>query len=371
MKWPPSHKEKNSHGRDASVSRLFFCADNWPLTAGTGRVSFLLMAAKTTGRYTLGIDVGGTKILAGLFDQSLKLKAKWKIKTKADRGGDAVIDRIVRAARELVEDQGLRMTHVRAIGLGVPGVVIKGRVFNAYNLHWDEVAIQSILRRRLRVPVFVDNDCNLFTLGIHRVELKGKPLNMVGAFLGTGFGGGVILNGELFRGHNYAAGEFGQMTIDKNGLKTAHSFRGSLESLASRTGIVRHLRKAVLEGEKTMLQDELGPHLTGVRSRHLRMALAERDSLVKRIVKEAAEDTGIGVAAIISAFGPEYVMLNGGVIEALHKVMLPIIRKTATAHVLPGSMEGIKILPSTLGDDGGIHGAAIFAKESMAARPRR
>ena len=114
---------------------------------------------------------------------------------------------------------------------------------------------------------FVDNDCNLFTLGIHRVELKGKPQNMVGAFLGTGFGGGVILNGELFRGHNYAAGEFGQMTIDKNGLKTAHSFRGSLESLASRTGIVRHLRKAVLEGEETMLLDELGQHLTGVRSR--------------------------------------------------------------------------------------------------------
>ena len=336
-----------------------------------GRVSFLLMAAKTTGRYTLGIDVGGTKILAGLFDQSLKLKAKWKIKTKADRGGDVVMDRIVRAARELVEDQGLRMADIRAIGLGVPGVVIKGRVFNAYNLHWDEVAIQSILRRRLRVPVFVDNDCNLFTLGIHRVELKGKPQNMVGAFLGTGFGGGVILNGELFRGHNYAAGEFGQMTIDKNGLKTAHSFRGSLESLASRTGIVRHLRKAVLEGEETMLQDELGPHLTGVRSRHLRMALAERDPLVKRIVKEAAEDTGIGLAAIISAFGPEYVMLNGGVIEALHKVMLPIIRKAATSHVLPGTIEGIKILPSTLGDDGGIHGAAIFAKESLAARPRR
>ena len=263
------------------------------------------------------------------------------------------------------------MADIRAIGLGVPGVVIKGRVFNAYNLHWDEVAIQSILRRRLRVPVFVDNDCNLFTLGIHRVELKGKPQNMVGAFLGTGFGGGVILNGELFRGHNYAAGEFGQMTIDKNGLKTAHSFRGSLESLASRTGIVRHLRKAVLEGEETMLLDELGQHLTGVRSRHLRMALAERDPLVKRIVKEAAEDTGIGLAAIISAFGPEYVMLNGGVIEALHKVMLPIIRKTATSHVLPGTIEGIKILPSTLGDDGGIHGAAIFAKESLAARPKR
>jgi len=328
------------------------------------------MAGPRKGRYYLGIDVGGTKILAGLFDRSNKLLAKWKIKTKADRGGDVVIDRIARAARELVEDQGLRMADIRAIGLGVPGVVIKGRVYNAYNLHWNEVAIQSILRRRLRVPVFVDNDCNLFTLGIHRVELKGKPDTMAGVFLGTGFGGGLIINGQLFRGHNFAAGEFGQMTIDKNGLKTAHSFRGSLESLASRTGIVRALRKAVLEGEETMLQEELGPHLTGVRSRHLRIALAERDPLAKRIVKQAAEDTGIGVAAIISAIGPEYVMINGGVIEALHKAMLPVIRKTVAAHVLPGTMDGIKIEVSKLGDDGGIHGAAIFASEEEATAKR-
>ena len=112
-----------------------------------------------------------------------------------------------------------------------------------------------------------------------------------------------------------------------------------------------------------MLQEELGPHLTGVRSRHLRIALADRDPLAKRIVKQAAEDTGIGVAAIISAIGPEYVMINGGVIEALHKAMLPVIRKTAAAHVLPGTMDGIKIEVSKLGDDGGIHGAAILARE--------
>ena len=323
------------------------------------------MVGGRKGHHYLGIDVGGTKILAGLFDRSLNLLAKWKIKTKADRGGDVVIDRIARAARELVEDYGLRMANIRAMGLGVPGVVIKGRVYNAYNLRWDEVPIQTILRRRLRVPVFVDNDCNLFTLGIHRVEYRSKPSTMAGAFLGTGFGGGLIINGKIFRGFNYAAGEFGQMTIDKNGLKTAHSFRGSLESLASRTGIVRALRKAVLEGEQTILQEELGPHLTGVRSRHLRMALAERDPLIKRIVKQAAQDTGIGVAAIISAFGPEYVVLNGGVIEALHKAMLPVIRKTAEAHVLPGTMQGIRIQVSKLGDDGGIHGAAILARDEQ------
>ena len=323
------------------------------------------MAAKRIGRYYLGIDVGGTKILAGLFDRSLNLLAKWKLKTKAQRGGEEVIERIARAARELVEYQDLHMSDIRSVGIGVPGIVINGRVYKAYNLHWDEVPIGTILRRRLRVPVYADNDCNLFTLGIHRVEYRSKPSTMAGAFLGTGFGGGLIINGELFRGHNFAAGEFGQMTIDKNGLKAAHSFRGSLESLASRTGIVRALRKAILEGEKTMLQEELGPHLTGVRSRHLRMALAERDPLIKRIVKQAAQDTGIGIAAIISAFGPEYVVLNGGVIEALHKAMLPVIRKTAEAHVLPGTMKGIHIQVSQLGDDGGIHGAAILARDEQ------
>ncbi len=95
------------------------------------------MAVKSTGNYYLGIDVGGTKILAGLFDKSLNLLAKWKIKTKAERGGDVVINRIVRAARELVADNGLRMANIRGVGLGVPGVVIKGRVYNDYNLHWD------------------------------------------------------------------------------------------------------------------------------------------------------------------------------------------------------------------------------------------
>ena len=329
------------------------------------------MAVKSAGDYYLGLDVGGTKILAGLFDKSLNLKAKWKIKTKAGRGGDVVIDRIVRAARELVADNGLRMANIRGVGLGVPGVVIKGRVYNAYNLHWDEVSIQSILRRRFRVPVVVDNDCNLFTLGIHRVEYRSKPSTMAGAFLGTGFGGGLIINGELFRGHNFAAGEFGQITIDKNGLKTAHSFRGSLESLASRTGIVRALRKAVLEGEKTVLQEELGSHLVGVRSRHLRMALDEQDSLIKRIVKQAAEDTGIGIAAIVSAFGPECVVLNGGVIQALHREMLPVIRKTAESHVLPGTMEGVHIQVSKLGDDGGIYGAAILARDEQSRSSRK
>ena len=323
------------------------------------------MAVKRPAQFYVGVDVGGTKILAGLFSPSLCLSGTLKIKTKARLGKQAVIERLEQVIRDLLSKHNVRLKQVYSVGLGVPGVVTKGRVFNAYNIGWDDVPIKSLLQRKLRTPGYVENDCNLFTLGIHRVELKSKPQTMVGCFLGTGFGGGVIINGRLYTGYNNAAGEFGQMAIDKDGIKTAHSFRGSLESLASRTGIVRRLRRAVLEGETTLLTGVLGSQLKGIRSRHLRMALTKKDPLGKRVIRNVSEDCGVGVAGLISAFGPEYVVLGGGVVEALEKTMMPIIRKTAEAHVLPGTLKGIKIVTSQLGDDGGICGAAVWARDNL------
>ena len=329
------------------------------------------MAAKQTGQFFVGVDVGGTKILVGLFDGSLRLLAKRKTQTNARRGPEAVVDQVELAIRELLAGENIRLNQIRAIGLGAPGMVKGGRVLHAYNIGWEDVGIGAILRRRLRVPVFVENDCNLFALGIHRVELKGKPRTMAGVFLGTGIGGGLIIDGKLYRGFNLAAGEFGQMIIDKGGVRAPNSFRGSLESLASHVGIARRLRQAVKGGEQTMLQKELGKHLNGLTSDHLRMAVARRDGLAKRIVREAAAETGLCVAGIISALGPEYVMLGGGVVETLQRTMLPVIRKTAAANVLPGTMDGIRILLSTMGEEGGIYGAAVFARDELTRGPVR
>ena len=114
-----------------------------------------------------------------------------------------------------------------------------------------------------------------------------------------------------------------------------------------------------------MLVDELGSQLKNVRSRHLRKAVEAKDALVQRVVHNVALDTGIAIAGLISAFGSEYVVLGGGVIEALHQTMLPIIQHTATQNVLPGTMKGVKIVTSKLGDDGGIFGAAVLARESL------
>ena len=182
---------------------------------------------------------------------------------------------------------------------------------------------------------------------------------------------GLIIDGKLYRGFNLAAGEFGQMIVDKDGIRAPNSFPGSLESLASHVGIARRLRKAVKNGEQTWLQKKLGNNLNGLTGDHLRMAIERRDRLAKRIVREAAEETGLCVAGIISALGPEYVMLGGGVMETLQRTMLPVIRKTAAAHVLPGTMDGIKILLSTMGEEGGIYGAAVFARDEFRQLARK
>lgn len=329
------------------------------------------MAAKRPGQFFVGVDVGGTKILVGLFDGSLRLLAKRKTQTNARHGPEAVVDQVELAIRELLAGENNRLNQIRAIGLGAPGMVKGGRVLHAYNIGWEDVGIGAILRRRLRVPVFVENDCNLFALGIHRVELKGKPRTMAGLFLGTGIGGGLIIEGKLYRGFNLAAGEFGQMIINKGGVREPNSFRGSLESLASHVGVARRLRLAIKNGEQTWLQKELGNSLKGLTSDHLQMAIDLRDGLAKRIVREAAEETGLCVAGIISALGPEYVMLGGGVVETLQRTMLPVIQKTAAANVLPGTMEGISILLSTMGEEGGIQGAAMFARDELTRGPVR
>nr|AIF07737.1 ROK family protein (glk) [uncultured marine thaumarchaeote KM3_23_F10] len=317
-------------------------------------------------KFFVGVDIGGTKILAGLFEDELTIRARRKIRTPKSKSPGEVVEAVVGVVRGLLADGNIRAEQIRAVGIGVPGFAKRGRVFQAYNIGCENFALAAAVRRRLRTPVVVENDCNLFTLGIHRVEFGGKPRTMAGIFFGTGVGGGLILNGELHRGINFAAAEFGQMIVDQHGERVPNTPRGSLESMASHMGLVRQVRRAVRTGQKTILQEELGRSLRGLGGDHLRWAVDKGDRLAVRVVREAAEATGICVASLISALAPERVVLGGGVMEALGKVMLPVIREVAGANVLPGTMGGIEICQTKLGGDGAIIGAAVSAQD----RPR-
>ena len=323
------------------------------------------MAEQGKGDLVVGVDFGGTKILAGVFDNAMECLGNAKISTKAPRGSDAVIERIARCVQDAVDEADLNLKQVRGIGLGAPGAVDSktGTVIFAPNLDWRDVPLKKELEKHLGASVFVENDCNVAMLGVYVVELKSKPKDVVGIFIGTGIGGGLVINGELYRGFNHTAGEIGHMVVDVDGPKCGCGNKGCFEALASRTAIFQQIKTAVKNGQKTILTDMLGDDLEDLRSGDLRKAIRRGDKFVDHIVEEAAEYTGIAVANLINILNPEAVVLGGGVIEALADEMLSIITEVARDHILAGTSKDVEIIASKLGDNAGITGGAVLARQ--------
>jgi glucokinase len=313
----------------------------------------------------VGVDLGGTKILAGVFDSQLTCKGRSKMSTKAERGPEQVVERIERCVRDVVDECDLDMKQIKGVGIGAPGSVdfVNGKVLFAPNLQWQDVALKKMLEKALGAPVFVENDCNVAALGVYVNELGSKPRQMFGIFIGTGIGAGIMLDGELYSGFSGTAGEIGHMVLEVGGPKCGCGSRGCFEALASRTAIFRKIAAAVKDGQKTALTDMLGPDLKDLRSGDLRKAIRKGDKLVETIIEEAAEYTGIAVANIINVFNPQVVALGGGVIDALGDEMMAIITETAQDYAMTGATKGVEIIASKEGDDAGIIGAAVLARK--------
>ena len=316
------------------------------------------------GDFVVGVDLGGTKILAGVFKRSFECVGSSKLSTKSQRGVDAVIERIARCVKDAVDEADLSLKQVAGVGIGAPGAVDfgEGRVIFAPNMEgWKDVPLKKGLEKILDVPVFVENDGNICALGVHVAELKSKAKNLVGIFVGTGIGGGLIVNGELYSGFNHTAGEIGHMVVDLNGPKCGCGNKGCWEALASRTAIFQQIKAGVKDGQKTILTEMLGDDLADLRSGDLRKAIRRGDKFVDKVIEGAAEYLGIGIANLVNILGPEVVVLGGGVMEALADEMMSVIVETAQDYAMPGTMKGVEIIPSKLGDNAGITGAAVLA----------
>lgn len=321
--------------------------------------------ASSKAEHVVGIDLGGTKILAGVFSSSLEQVGLTKLSTKSQRGVDKVVERIARCAQDAVDEADLTFKQIAGVGIGAPGAVDfgNGTVIFAPNMDgWKDVPLKKELEKQLGVPVFVENDCNIAALGVYVAELKSKPRSMVGIFVGTGIGGGIIINGEPYSGHGHTAGEVGHMVLEVNGPKCGCGNKGCFEALASRTAIFQQIKAGIKDGQKTMLTEMLGNDLEDLRSGDLRKAIRRGDKFVDRVVEGAAEYIGIATANLINILNPEVVVLGGGVIEALSDEMMGVIVETATDYAMPGTMKGVEIVASKLGDSAGITGGAVLAR---------
>jgi len=321
-------------------------------------------------KHWLGVDLGGTKILAAVFDDRLQRLARAKAEVRATEGADAVINRIVDCAREAAAKAEVGWKQIQGVGVGAPSPIDEktGRVIYAPNLDWTDLPLQDILRKRLNAPVFVGNDCNLATLGVHEVEYGAKPRNLLAIYPGTGIGGGLIVNGGLVNGFNGGAGEFGHMTLNYGGPSGIDKIPGSLESVAGRAAIAARIRRDVANGQSTLLTELAGPDLKEIKSNHLRKAIARGDTYVECVVRDAAGWVGAAIASLINVVNPEIVVVGGGMIEQMEDLILPILRAKAKEYIHPGVRKGIDIVASKLADDAGIVGAAVFARRAVVGK---
>lgn len=318
--------------------------------------------AKADQRY-IGIDLGGTNIQAAVMVGDGKLLARDSTKTKADQGAEAVIDRIEKVVDKVVATAGINRNDLAGLGIGAPGAinVNDGVVIKAVNLGWEDYPLAKTLKKRLDLPVLVDNDVNVGTWGAYRAGAAQKFSNVLGVFVGTGIGGGLVLGGELYHGYHMTAGEIGHTVVNAD----APLGRRTLENLASRTNIVNLLTALINASHPSAITQITDGDLTKIRSKVLARAYESDDALTHRVIADAAHYIGIAIANNVTMLSLEAAVLGGGVTEALGKPFVKLVEASFKEHVFPAELADCPIVASTLGDDAGVIGAAWLARDRL------
>jgi glucokinase len=322
-------------------------------------------------RLYLGVDVGGTKILGSLVEESGRIIARDRGATPRDAKAAQILSAIRKVMQGVLRKADVRPRDLTAIGLAIPGVVDpdKGRVVVTPNMNLSGVPIVAAMESRFGVPVALGNDVNLGTLGEHWLGSARGVESAFGIFVGTGIGGGLVRSGELWRGYRESAAEVGHIVMELDGPRCGCGNRGCLEALASRTAIERAVRDAVKAGGKTVVSELLHHDLGVIRSGVLRAALDRRDKLVVRVLRRAAEILGYACLTVRHLVDPEVIVLGGGVIEACGDFLVPIVQAIVAADRLGGAREGGRVVRSALGDDAVMLGAVALARQVVGRDP--
>ncbi len=313
--------------------------------------------------YFAGIDLGGTKIYTIIIDESGKILSRIKVKIAGNINLNFIVDSIVKTYKDAIAEAKIDEKDIKAIGMAVPSAVnIETQTLvHAPNLGWKNVPLSKIVYEKLNKPVFMDNDANMGTYGEYALGVAKGLKHIYGIFVGTGIGGGYIINDEIIRGDNFTTGEIGHTIVKMDGPKCNCGRKGCLEAIASKVGIVKYIRKRVeKKNEKTIL-DQISPNWSkSVGSSSLYKALAKGDRVVTKALNRSGKAIGIASANIVNLIGVEGIILGGGVIEELGDFLVPIIRKNLMEYSMANGADKIKLLISTLGDDAVALGVAWF-----------
>ncbi|PYE54611.1 ROK family protein [Deinococcus yavapaiensis] len=318
-----------------------------------------LLSPEAPPRHVLAIDIGGTKLAVGIVSSRGEIADSARTPTHVEFGPDVVLSRIVGLSRDLLRRHPVAVDMI-GVGCGGPLDTGRGLVKNPPNLPgWNDYPLVQHLQDALGLRVALDNDANAAALAEFHFGAGRGTRHMVYFTISTGIGGGLILNGDLYRGKFGNAGEIGHVQVEYDGEPCNCGGRGCLEHYASGTGIARRARK-LAERYPDSLLNTLAEHSGEITAHTVKAALEANDSATVDFWAETIEMLAAGVASVVHAFDPERVVIGGG-ISKFGDLLFEPLRSRVKARTMPPLMEGVDIVPASCADDVGVLGAAAVA----------
>lgn len=315
--------------------------------------------------YTIGIDLGGTNIVASVVDDDYNIIGTSKTPTNSPRSADEIFDDIADVCEEAVKTAGLTMEDIDSVGMGTPGTVNQDGIIEfANNLAFNNVPARTMLAKRINKPeekVFIENDANCAALGEAYAGCGNGAKDFVAVTLGTGVGSGVIIGGKIVNGVNYAGGECGHMVIVVDGEQCSCGRKGCWEAYASATALIRQTKKAMEEYPDSLMH-KLAKEEGKVSGRTAFDAMRLGDIAGIKVVDDYIKYVACGLINIVNALQPEIICIGGGICNEGETLMKPLCRFVQSERYSIHSKIQTKIVKAELGNDAGVIGAALLGK---------
>ena len=314
--------------------------------------------------YYMGIDLGGTNIKAGVVDDAFRIIGRAKAKTGIPRPAEEVMDAMAECAKAAAADAGVPWEQIRQVGIGVPGTANEetGVVEYANNLLFENVPMREYLQKRLHKEIDITNDANAAALGEVLAGAARGASNAVAVTLGTGVGGGIIIDGRLFTGFHYGGAELGHMGIVLGGRKCTCGRRGCLEAYASATGLIRSTKEAMEDIPDSLMWELARENGGNVSGRTAFLAAGRGDAAARAVVNDYIQHLGYGLASIINILAPEILVIGGGVSNEGENLLRPLVECVRPQLYIRTPEKQTRIVLATLGNDAGLIGAAFLSR---------
>ncbi|MEI7542805.1 MAG: ROK family protein [bacterium] len=323
------------------------------------------MTKKTTKtkksiKYVIGIDLGGTNVVAVLVNTSGKVKSYVDFPTQATKGSEFIINNMAENVKALVKKSGLTMKDIWRVGIGSPGPLDskKGIIMGAVNLPgWKYVKLKETMEKLLGVGVGVDNDANCAVYGEQWAGAAKGASNVVGLTLGTGVGGGIIIDSKLVRGTNYNAAELGHTSLNPDGKVCKCGAKGCFEQYASATAVAEAARVAIRAGARSIMTELVKGDISKITSKTVYEAMVQKDKTAIAVWAEFIKYLAAGVANQVNGLNPEVIVIAGGLINAGDELFTPL-KEAVRKQTFALTFSAVKIVPAKLGALAGAIGAA-------------